>query len=82
MALRNLVSKALFPNLDQQLHKSIAKAVNTVPEMVDCMTAPTAFAYTNASKGAFASSGLRAAPIKKMHLSIKHEGLFETALQK
>ena len=81
MALRNLVSKALFPNLDQQLHKSIAKAVNTVPEMVDCMTAPTAFAYTNAAKGAFASSGLRAAPVKKLYLPIKPEGLFEAALK-
>jgi len=82
MALRNIISKALFPHLDQQLHKSIAKQVNTVPQMVDCMTAPTAFAYTNAASGAFASSGLRAAPVKKVFLPINKEGLFEAALTK
>lgn len=82
MALRNLISKVLFPQLDQQLHKSIAKQVRTVPEMVDCMTAPTAFVYTNAATGAFASSGLRAAPVKKVYLPINKEGLFEAALKK
>ena len=84
MALRNLISKVVFPNFERQLHGSIAAQVNTVPSMVDNMLAPQAFAYTGASaakNGAFQTSGLREAPAgsSKVYLSVKSEGLFETA---
>jgi len=82
MALRNLLSKALLPNFERELSKNVAKEVNSAFSMVDCMIAPQAFAYKNAASGAFASSGLRAAPVKKVYLPIKPEGLFEAVLKK
>ena len=78
MALRNLISKALLPNLERDLNSAIASQLSSVPDMVDSMLAPSAYAYIGSTKpsGAFQTTGLRKAAVK-VHYPIHPEGLFK-----
>ena len=87
--LRRYVSKALLPNLEQELQGSIAAQVATVPAMVDNMLAPQAYMYYSPSSssssntfGAYQTTATRANPVApsqsllKVSVPMKNYGLF------
>jgi hypothetical protein len=80
MALRKLLSNAIFPNIDRDLSRSMASELATVAPMFDNMLAPQAFAYSaagNLSAGAFQKSAARSAPMSKVHFPIQRQGMFK-----
>ena len=68
MSLRQVLSKVVFPGLEQDLNRAIGKELSKVPGMIDCMVAPSVFAFEPAAgasaAGAFARSTQRAAPVR------------------
>lgn len=75
MALRQLISKALLPNLERDLSQSITKQMSLASDMVDTFLSPQAHAHSSAN-GAFSKTGTFQAPIKKQY-TIQPEGLFQ-----
>jgi hypothetical protein len=86
--LRRYLSKSLLPNIEQELHGSIATQVATVPAMVDNMLAPQAYMYYSPSSsqsntfGAYQTTNARASPtiptqtLLKINVPMKNYGLF------
>jgi hypothetical protein len=83
--LRRYLSKSLLPNIEQELHGSIATQVATVPAMVDNMLAPQAYVYCSPSSntfGTYQATASRASPVvptvtlQKIHVPMKNYGLF------
>ena len=88
MALR-LISKALIPNLEQDMAQIMKKEVDSVAPLLNSMLRPQCYGFAScsqgASTGAIHASGLRAASssastssrVVKMDLPFKQRGLFE-----
>mmetsp|Transcript_23849 Transcript_23849/g.58336 ORF Transcript_23849/g.58336 Transcript_23849/m.58336 type:complete len:85 (-) Transcript_23849:267-521(-) len=70
MALRQVFSKFVIPGLEQDLSKAIGKEVAKVPAMMDCMVAPSVYAFEPAigttAAGAFGRSAQAASPVRNM----------------
>ena len=77
MALRQIISKALLPNFERYLSRSLSSQIKTAGEMVDNLMAPQAYAYqktTVAGSGAFGSTTARQA---KVSYKAPQNGLFQ-----
>ena len=63
MALRQIISKALLPTMEQDLSKILGKEVAAMDSMLGPMMAPQVFGYEQpAARGAFSGSAPRSAP--------------------
>ena len=51
MALRQLASRFILPNLEKDLSCSISRQLQQVHDMTDCMIAPTVHAFQARSAG-------------------------------
>ena len=80
MALRQMISKLAMPALEQDLTRAMSSELSGAANMVDCMLAPQVFAYAAPrTTGAFQQSAQTQAPVSKVEISIKKEGLFQDA---
>ncbi|CAJ1943351.1 unnamed protein product [Cylindrotheca closterium] len=81
MAFRQVLSKAILPGLEQDLSRAISKEISKVPSMVDCMVAPSVFAFepaavASAAAGAFGRSAQRHSRMVKVEYPAPKPGLF------
>lgn len=82
MALRNFLSRALLPNFERDLSRTLTAEMESASTMVDSMLAPSVFGYKTASAaGAFQTTHLRSAPVVgrvvKVHYDAGRRGMFQ-----
>jgi hypothetical protein len=87
MALRQVLSKMLIPNLERDLSKSIGTELSAVGSMMDTMLAPHVYGYeSRILSGGFQATGARKAPsvssssnvvMKKVEFPVPVQGLFQ-----
>jgi hypothetical protein len=86
MALRQVLSKMLIPNLERDLTKSIGSELSAVGSMMDTMLAPHVYGYeSRIVSGGFQATGARKAPavsssnvmMKKVEFPVPVQGLFQ-----
>jgi hypothetical protein len=78
MALRRLVSKAIFPTLERDLSASIGQEMAAVDEMLNNMLAPQVFGYDKPSSGAIrGTTPLHSPGMIKVTYPSKPQGLFD-----
>lgn len=78
MALRQIISKLAMPAFEKDLARAMTSELAQAGNMVDCMLAPQVFAYAAPrATGAFQQSAQARAPVTKVEISIKKEGLFQ-----
>jgi hypothetical protein len=80
MALRKILSKAILPNLGQDLGRSLTAELKCCANMVDNMLAPQVYAFKNNQfhrLGAFRTGERLHAPVMKVNIPVKQEGLFK-----
>jgi len=77
--LRSIVSRAIMPNFEKDLARSLTKEVQGMDDIMGSMIAPQVFSYQGQrSTGAFTASSARSAPVKLVRVArqAKNEGLF------
>ena len=82
MALRQILSNILLPNLERDLSRSVTSQLATVHNMTDTMLAPHVYCFESAattSMRGFAKTGARAAPARmvKVEYPAPKGGLFD-----
>lgn len=78
MSLRQMISKLAMPALEKDLAGAMSSQLAGAENMVDCMLAPQVFAYVAPrATGAFQQSARVQAPVTKIEIFIKKEGLFQ-----
>lgn len=84
MALRQVLRNFIMPGLEKDLSKAIGKEVAKVPAMMDCMVAPSVYAFepignsASSAAGAFGRSMHAASPVRmvKVEYPAPEKGLF------
>ena len=83
MALRKLISKAILPNFEKDISRTLAREFESSYTLLDTMMQPQAYGFVSqgASAGVYRTSGLRAmqaptAAVKKVEFPVKQVGLF------
>lgn len=78
MVFRQLISKMALPALEKDLARAMSSELAGAGNMVDCMLAPQVFAYAAPlATGAFQQSTQVQAPVTKIDIHMKKEGLFQ-----
>lgn len=80
MALRQLLTKAVLPTFEQDLSRSLSSSLATQAHMVDNLLAPNVYAFAGGNQtqrtGAFRTGERLHAPVHKVEIPIKKQGLF------
>ena len=72
------ISKALIPNLERDLSKSLKTELATAAKMTDCMIAPTVYGYeASAVGGVFGKTAARQSRMVKVQYPAPQKGFFE-----
>ena len=78
MAFRQLLAKAVMPNLEQDLSRTLTSSLASQAGMVDNMLAPNVYAFAGSQSAGAIQAGKRLhAPVHKVEIPVKKEGLFQ-----
>jgi hypothetical protein len=77
--LKQVISRLLLPNLEQDMSRSLSRQLAKVHDMTDCMIAPTVHAFEPAAMraGSFAATAKQAQRLVKVEYAVPGKGLFQ-----
>eukprot|EP00542_Grammatophora_oceanica_P013859 CAMPEP_0194029294 /NCGR_PEP_ID=MMETSP0009_2-20130614/3059_1 /TAXON_ID=210454 /ORGANISM="Grammatophora oceanica, Strain CCMP 410" /LENGTH=80 /DNA_ID=CAMNT_0038668917 /DNA_START=86 /DNA_END=328 /DNA_ORIENTATION=- len=75
MALRQIISKAVFPTLERDLHRSLGSELANAGDMVANFLSPQVYGYKSQTPagGAFGATQ----KVQKVHYSVEQQGMFQ-----
>ncbi len=75
--LRQIISRFVLPNVENDLSRSITRQLAKVHDMTDCMIAPAVYAFEPAVGGSFGATSKHAQRIVKVEYAVPGRGLFQ-----
>ena len=75
--LKQVISRLLLPNLEQDMSRSLSRQLAKVHDMTDCMIAPTVHAFEPAIGGSFGATAKHAQRLVKVEYAVPGKGLFQ-----